>query len=330
MLRIPCAEFAQFLPMNLHHFSSMLANQVDLVDYLSCLGFEPAKISRDDYWYCSPLRLENTPSFKVNRSRNIWYDFGIGQGGGVVAFGMQYHQCSIPHFLELLYRSFPFMPEGGQRPAVDVDPPQHKPGILIQHTCSLQAAYVLRYLEKRGISQEVGQRFCREVSFELYGKRYTTLGFPNQSGGYELRSHRMKISSSPKDITCLERRADLLAVFEGFFDFLSLESILDQGENLPKAFNALRKVVPAGERPSVLVLNSLSFFDRSLPLMEGYDKVLLFLDRDKAGKAKTTEALKRNRRFWDASCCFRPFKDLNEFLNSRHIRQRPAISLPVR
>lgn len=312
--------------MNLHHFTSMLANQVDLVDYLSCLGFEPAKISRDDYWYCSPLRNEQVPSFKVNRSKNIWYDFGLGQGGGVVAFGMQYHQCSIPRFLELLYRSFPFMPEGGKRPLEPLDPPKHKPGILIQEAGNVEAPYLIRYLDKRAILPEVGRRFCREVSFELYGKLYKTLGFPNRSGGYELRSHRMKISSSPKDITLFERRKDLLAVFEGFFDFLSLESILDQGQSFHAAFEAVRRVLPSADRPSILVLNSLSFFERSVPLMETYEKVLLFLDRDKPGKAKTTEALKRDRRFWDASCCFRPYKDLNEFLTSRQVRRRPVIS----
>ena len=48
--------------------------KTDMVQYLSRLGFEPKKIVRADYWYLSPLRNEKTPSFKINRSKNCWFD----------------------------------------------------------------------------------------------------------------------------------------------------------------------------------------------------------------------------------------------------------------
>jgi DNA primase len=41
------------------------ANQIDLVDYLHSLGYEPSKIRREDYWYLSPLRNEKEASFKI-------------------------------------------------------------------------------------------------------------------------------------------------------------------------------------------------------------------------------------------------------------------------
>jgi len=34
------------------------ANQIDLVDYLYSLGYQPEKIKNNDYWYLSPLREE--------------------------------------------------------------------------------------------------------------------------------------------------------------------------------------------------------------------------------------------------------------------------------
>ena len=34
------------------------ANQIDLVDYLYSLGYQPEKIKNHDYWYLSPLREE--------------------------------------------------------------------------------------------------------------------------------------------------------------------------------------------------------------------------------------------------------------------------------
>ncbi len=55
------------------------ANQIDLVDYLSSLGNEPAKIRGNDYWYLSPLRQEKEASFKVNKNKNVWYDHGIAK-----------------------------------------------------------------------------------------------------------------------------------------------------------------------------------------------------------------------------------------------------------
>ncbi len=78
------------------------ANQIDLVDYLQKSGHQPTKIRNNDYWYLSPFREENTPSFKVNRKLNIWYDHGIGKGGNFVDFGIQFYNCSISEFLQKL------------------------------------------------------------------------------------------------------------------------------------------------------------------------------------------------------------------------------------
>jgi DNA primase len=70
------------------------ANQIDLVDYLQSIGHEPSKLRGNDYWYHSPLRNEKEPSFKVNRSKNVWYDHGLGKGGTLVDFAMEYYHCN--------------------------------------------------------------------------------------------------------------------------------------------------------------------------------------------------------------------------------------------
>src|SRR5689334_24407507 len=80
----------------------------DIVDYLSSLGFNPAKVSRNNYWYFSPFRDETTPSFKVNCNMNRWYDFGEGKGGNLVDFGIQYHKCSVSELLKKMNGSFSF------------------------------------------------------------------------------------------------------------------------------------------------------------------------------------------------------------------------------
>ena len=56
-------------------------------------------------------------------------------------------------------------------------------------------------------------------------KIYSAIGFKNNAGGYELRNEYFKGSSSPKCVTYLDNKADKISVFEGFFDFLSHQSI---------------------------------------------------------------------------------------------------------
>ncbi len=54
---------------NTNSFLCKDANQLDIVNFLGNLGFDPAKVNGSDYWYLSPLRREQTASFKVNRKK---------------------------------------------------------------------------------------------------------------------------------------------------------------------------------------------------------------------------------------------------------------------
>src|SRR6478735_4090805 len=76
------------------------ANQIDLVDYLYLLGYQAQKIRNQDYWYLSPFREEKAASFKVNRKRNVWYDHGLGKGGGVIEFAVQFFNCNVSEALQ--------------------------------------------------------------------------------------------------------------------------------------------------------------------------------------------------------------------------------------
>ena len=59
--------------------------QIPIADYLHSLGYSPVKQQGNGLWYKSPLREEHEPSFKVNTDRNLWYDFGAGKGGNIIA-----------------------------------------------------------------------------------------------------------------------------------------------------------------------------------------------------------------------------------------------------
>ena len=91
-------------------------NSVSLDHVIKSLGIEPdPKKSRGrDLWFASPFRNESDASFHIDSIRNIWYDFGEGKGGNVIAFAQSYLESigkdySISEALEWLeqYSSTP-------------------------------------------------------------------------------------------------------------------------------------------------------------------------------------------------------------------------------
>lgn len=292
-------------------FNCKIANQIDLVEYLETLGHEPSKIKNQDYWYLSPFRNENTPSFKVNQKLNLWYDHGLGKGGNVVDFGIEYFRCTVSELLQLLNgssisseTSLSHKNENRQssnQKIADKKKDNLLDKIVIVDVCTLENKFLIAYLHNRSISQEIARQHCKEVDFCLNNRKYTAIGFQNISGGYELRNEIFKGSSSPKDITYIDNQAKTVVVFEGFFDYLSYKMMNEKSVNLQTNF---------------LVLNSLSFFNKSLKLMEKHERVDLYLDRDMAGVKFTHEALQRDStKYTDQSFLYQQKKDLNEWLN---------------
>lgn len=223
--------------MDSYNFSIQDAKQIDLVQYLEKLGHQPKNIKNNDYWYLSPLRDEKTPSFKVNTKINCWYDFGIGKGGTIIDFGIEYFKCSVKEFLERLKENNHFIPV--QTPSfhrADLktrieENEASKIKILDFHLIDSPA--LTDYIKSRSIDLEIANKYCHEVNFELYNRRHTAIGFRNDTGGFELRNAHFKGGSSPKFSTLICRDADYkdLAVFEGFFNFLSYQTDQQKNQN---------------------------------------------------------------------------------------------------
>jgi len=120
------------------------AKEIDIVDYLSSIGFNPTKIKNPDHWYLSPLRDEKTASFKVNRKLNCWFDHGLGQGGNLVDFGILYYNCSVKDFLEKLGGNLSFH----QQPSKIIATEKKQPDQLIKIVSErdLFSLSLLRYI----------------------------------------------------------------------------------------------------------------------------------------------------------------------------------------
>lgn len=302
------------------------ARQIDLVDYLDLLGYQSLKIRDADYWYLSPFRDEKTPSFKVNRDKNLWYDHGIGQGGDIIDFGTRYFKSSVGELLVRLStgnarQTFSFHPPANSAATAHAGAGEKEENyagkIIIVASRPLENRQLLEYLESRCIPLKVADQYCKEIDFQLYGKEKTAIGFANDAGGYELKSQYFKGSSSPKSPTTFKTGSSQLTVFEGFFDFLS--------------YKVLNKDI-MGEEPSFLVLNSLAFFNKSKEVMEKYQEVNLYLDRNKKGIECTSQAFEWDKeKFIDRSNLYSNGQDLNEWLKEKYsLLQKPLIKKILR
>ncbi|MFC0771644.1 CHC2 zinc finger domain-containing protein [Terrimonas alba] len=297
--------------MTTRNISITEAKQIDMIDFLKSLGHTPQKIRNNDHWYLSPLREEKSPSFKVNRQLNVWYDHGTGEGGNLIDFGIRYFKCSVTELLQKLSLQqspgFSFHPHSYQ-PAGEKKKPSHEAGkIRIINSWEISNPALQEYLDARQIPLAIANQFCEEVSFELYGKKHLAIGFKNDNGGYELRNQYFKGSSTPKEPRLIPQNGNKdLAVFEGFFSFLSFQTI--QQSDMKVLID-----LPTIQADS-LVLNSVSFFEKSRERMEQYSNIHLLLDRDRMGVKCTQQALQWSSKYKDQSRHYHRFKDLNDCL----------------
>lgn len=245
--------------------------QISITDYLQQQGYSPARVQGIHFWYCSPLRNESTPSFKVNTERNQWYDFGTGEHEDIIDLVRTLQHCTMYEAIDFLigskqivHQDFSF---GGERKTS-----KHKLEIISVQ--SLTNPYLLRYIAERGIYLSIANRFCSEIRYNNTNRTYYAIGFANDAGGWEIRSSYFKGCIAPKAITTISKGTDVLQIFEGFMDFLSWQTL-----NPSSTCNAI-------------VLNSLALLPRIQEKLKSYKQVESFLDNDEAGR-KLFEFLKQ-------------------------------------
>ena len=203
--------------------------------FLARRGIQP-KYERNGYgMYLSPLRDEHTPSFKVDYVQNLWYDFGLGEGGTLLTLVMRLERCDSREAIRRLQNGekrnagVSLSPDIYERPvaggASSAVRPAAVPALRILSDAPLRHPALVGYLASRGIVPSVAAAFCREVRYEVNGRAFFAVGFRNDAGGWELRSERFKGGSSPKHITTLDNGSDMAMAFEGFIDFLSYLSL---------------------------------------------------------------------------------------------------------
>jgi heme exporter protein D len=270
------------------------AKAIPLGDILARLGHTPHHAANGEWWYFSPLRAESEPSFSWKEAGNVWFDFGHG-GGNVIDFLLAYYRtnsvsdvlhtldalmgASPPHAAAQTSVPLPLFPDLAPRPVAPQQPtPVTMPTDKAQESAfsdvtqhPLQHPALIRYVEKRGIPADLARPFVRELHYTREGRRYFAIGFPNRSGGFELRNAYFKGCTEHKDISLVAGTNDkAVAVFEGFFDFLAW--LAYEGVAMPPL--------------TALVLNSVALRGKALDTLidRGTREARLYLDNDPAGK----------------------------------------------
>ena len=271
--------------------------QVSIVDYLAQTGYKPKLIKGVNYWYCSPLRSELTPSFKVNAERNQWYDFATGDHGDIIDLVCALQHCSTAEAMRRLaalkgVRLAPSFSFGGTTPVRSQAPSMELIGVQ-----AVKHPKLLLYLSERGLQPSDVSPFLSEVYYRVSEKCFFALGFPNDAGGWELRNPYFKGCFAPKAITTIKGTdSHKLQLFEGFMDFLSW-----------------RKLHPEVQDDSI-ILNSLTLLPKLIPTLHPYPIIESLLDNDEAGDRATKQLIDAGLPVKDMRACYAPYKDINEYL----------------
>ena len=287
---------------------------ISIRQFLARRGIQP-KYERNGYgMYLSPLREERTPSFKVDYVQNLWYDFGLGEGGTLLTLVMRLERCDSREAVRRLQNgekrdagSASLSPGIYKRPAVggpsSVMRPATVPALRILSDAPLRHPALVGYLSSRGIVPSVAAAFCREVRYEVNGRAFFAVGFRNDAEGWELRSARFKGGSSPKHITTIDNQSDTVIAFEGFMDFLAYLS-LKYSERL---------------RIDATVLNSVVNLPKAVPFISRHPVIHAFFDNDEAGRKATADLIRLCPRseVIDQSSFYSGHKDVNDYLTAR-------------
>ncbi|MEY8246493.1 DNA primase [Muribaculaceae bacterium Isolate-039 (Harlan)] len=281
--------------------------KISLVEFLNQLGYQPTGRDSKGLWFYAPYRSERKPSFHVNPNRQVWFDFGTGAGGDI--FSLAREMSGETDFL----RQADYIAEKMRLPVAKPYKPTpfvEEPTFENVEVSRLESHVLLRYLADRGIPKEIAQRYCVQVDYELHGKRYYAVGFPNNANGLELRNPFFKGSYPPKHITHIANDNARCNVFEGFIDFLSAERL---GYN---------------EGLDTIVLNSVANLQKAITPLGDYTVIQCYLDNDTAGRAALARLQREfGDKVMDKSALYPNHKDLNDYLMSLYPTKSNKVKL---
>lgn len=290
------------------------AKSIAIAEYLQSCGITPTRVQGNSLWYLSPLRSEGEPSFKVNQSRNEWYDLGLGKGGDIVSLAMQMQGTgSVAYALNAIENTIPNI-----KPLSFSFRQQESFDRFEDITVKpLGNAALLQFLAERQIPASLAGQSCQEVYYKHNGKPYFAIAFGNEQGGYELRNKYFKGCFAPKAVTAIQNGTTSCCLFEGFMDYLSYMVLKQRNNPAPSIIK---------ER-DYFILNSTGNTPKLLDRLARYEQIYCYLDNDEAGMRTTIDIQQRyGVKVSDQSVHYRGYKDLNDYLCGKRLAQSAELT----
>jgi 5S rRNA maturation endonuclease (ribonuclease M5) len=266
---------------------------VSIRSVLESFSLFPIKENRRTAFYFALDREEKIPSFCVDFMKNSAFDFGTGKNYDVISIVQLIKKCSVSEALKYL-SSFDF-PTDFEPFTLEVYP---EIAYRILKVDEVRHPALIQYLKLRKVAKQ--KKWVREVHYLLEGRKYFGIGFKNNSDGFEIRNKYAKLCLGAKDVTWINDSSNVnekVAVFEGFFDYLSFRNVESQ-LNLNCDF---------------LVLNSTAMLFKAEKILKDYQKILLFLDNDDNGKFVASKIKNEYDDVEDYSITYQDFKDMNDW-----------------
>lgn len=324
-------------------YNNQLLLDVSVVDVLSYFG---KRVDHRRYMYFSPFRDEAEPSMKVSQlagGGSVWYDFGMGEGGGVKDMVARLLGVSLDseRVMETIHEiaGKPRQEARADEPARISRSPKESAIVVVsavpvdgEDNVVKRAAKrrLLNYFTvTRGIPMEVLSYFCKVVCYYSVDKpevHIAAIGFENNAGGYALRGTGRLKSNSKWAVTTLDSRGKLCPVsvtscdkgelFEGFTNFLS---------KVAYRYNGGLGIEPGVD---TCVLHSASNVAHSRNWVLAHKRIRTFFDNDAAGD-RATEIVRSwceeaGIDFKDGRSAYLGYNDINEALVANIKQQQEA------
>lgn len=294
------------------------------------------------YMYYSPFRSESNRSMRVTVNAAdgtwIWYDHGMGEGGGCLQMVMRLMGTSSEkeamQELERIAES-----RGLSVIAEEVRESRRKasktePLRVVAVSDGITSRKLRNYFTiTRCIPEDILNRYCKEISYRTRsdGRLMSAAGFPNNGGGYAVRGcGKFKMNYGQTSISTFSNDGVLLAdgsascgkgdMFEGFVNFLS--KIVFLRENTPATMST---------GIDSCVLHSASMVSHAREWVLAHTAIRTFFDNDAAGD-RATETVRSwcaeaGIDFKDGRSAYREYNDINDALQAyKSIQNRNVYS----
>lgn len=214
---------------------------------------DPGRFYNRQWWFCSPLRQETTASFSVNPEKNVWFDYGLGVGGDLIALVEKLHgfdfKEAVSHLAGIRLEDINFEPEFSS--------PQKKgePATVVPPDCG-QAVKGRMTVEK--FFKAIALPYYPEIgAFPLTYKGGNYIGFPVEdpksrlgiecrgfviNGGVKPVHKRMTLGRKLPWVFRHERDPKVTLVTESITDALAGEVVLGNATMSLLALNGVQNV----------------------------------------------------------------------------------------